>query len=470
MLPAYLEQLSHILGPNDLVVSPAQSNPLLIDERQLYRGRAAAIVQPRTTEQLSQVVSVCAKANVAMVPQGGNTGYCGGATPDESGLQVLINLSKMNQILDIDAASLTLTAQAGVVLADAQNAAANQDMLLPLSMGSQASCQLGGNISTNAGGLAVLRYGTAREMVAGLEVVLPDGQIWSDLKGLRKDNTGYDLKQFFMGAEGTLGIISAAVVRLQPRPRAQITAFLETPDLASAVSTLMLLREHLGDCITSFEYMSREALMLTLVQLNDLRNPLPAATGNFVLMELAAFDDGAGLTEQLTRALQVAILKFDVGDCVVAQNDTQRGDFWRLRESIPEAEKRAGGSIKHDVSVEISKLSEFAVELQKNTLAYVPGCRISLYGHLGDGNIHFNVLAPPTLSAAQFKREFADPISALVHSAAINRDGSFSAEHGVGRLKRDLLASSKDPVGLQLMRKIKRTLDPNGLMNPGKVL
>jgi FAD/FMN-containing dehydrogenase len=248
-VPNYLEQLKRIVGPNDLLVSPADTNPMLIDERQLYRGRAAAIVLPRTTEELSEVVGACAKANVAMVPQGGNTGYCGGATPDESGRQVLINLSKMNQILNIDPASLTLTAQAGVVLSDAQNVVAEQGMLLPLSMGSQGSCQLGGNISTNAGGLAVLRYGTAREMVAGLEVVLPDGQVWSDLKGLRKDNTGYDLKQFFMGAEGTLGIISAAVLRLQPRPRAQITAFLEIPDLASAVSSLMLLREHLGDYV-----------------------------------------------------------------------------------------------------------------------------------------------------------------------------------------------------------------------------
>ncbi|MFT5416302.1 MAG: FAD/FMN-containing dehydrogenase, partial [Gammaproteobacteria bacterium] len=315
-MPVYLEQLSRILGPNDLVVSPAETNPLLIDERQLYRGRAAAIVQPRTTEQLAAIVGVCAKANVAMVPQGGNTGYCGGATPDESGHQVLINLSKMNRILGVDAASLTLSAQAGVVLANAQRAAAEQGLLLPLSMGSQGSCQLGGNISTNAGGLAVLRYGTAREMVAGLEVVLPDGQIWSDLKGLRKDNTGYDLKQFFMGAEGTLGIISAAVLRLQPRPRARITAFLETPDLASAVSTLMLLREHLGDCITSFEYLSREALLLAVAQIKEIRNPLPQATGNFVLVELAAFDDGAGLTEQLAAALQVAIANGTVGDCV----------------------------------------------------------------------------------------------------------------------------------------------------------
>ena len=469
-MPVYLEQLSRILGPNDLVVSPAETNPLLIDERQLYRGRAAAIVQPRTTEQLAAIVGVCAKANVAMVPQGGNTGYCGGATPDESGHQVLINLSKMNRILGVDAASLTLSAQAGVVLANAQRAAAEQGLLLPLSMGSQGSCQLGGNISTNAGGLAVLRYGTAREMVAGLEVVLPDGQIWSDLKGLRKDNTGYDLKQFFMGAEGTLGIISAAVLRLQPRPRARITAFLETPDLASAVSTLMLLREHLGDCITSFEYLSREALLLAVAQIKEIRNPLPQATGNFVLVELAAFDDGAGLTEQLAAALQVAIANGTVGDCVVAHNDTQRGAFWRLRESIPEAEKRAGGSIKHDVSVEISKLSEFASNLQEDTLARFPGCRISLYGHLGDGNIHFNVLASASVSAAQFKRECADSLSALVHSAAIDRGGSFSAEHGVGRLKRHLLASTTDLVSLQLMRKIKRTLDPNGLMNPGKVL
>lgn len=464
-----LIKLREIVGDAGLVTDAQAAGAMLVDERDLYAGRAAAIVQPQTTVELADAVRVCFEAGVGMVPQGGNTGYCGGATPDETGTQVLFNLARMNRVLDIDKQDFTLTAQAGVVLATAQQAAAGHQLLLPLSMGSEGSCQLGGNVSTNAGGLAVLRYGTARELVAGLEVVLPDGRIWSDLKGLRKDNTGYDLKQLFMGAEGTLGIISAVVLRLHPMPRSRVTGWLAIGDIGDAVAVLASLRNQLGDCITSFEYISREALALVLHTLPGARNPLDTAHGNYALVELAAFDDGVALSGEFERAL-VNEMASGLSDVVIAQSEQQRLAFWQLRESIPAAEKQLGGSVKHDVSVPIGGLCAYAKDAVAAMQASFPDCRLSIYGHVGDGNIHFNVLAPEREEPDQFKRLNAAAISNLIHGLAMERSGSFSAEHGIGKLKREVLAEMGDPVGLDLMRQVKAALDPKGLMNPGKVL
>jgi FAD/FMN-containing dehydrogenase len=465
-----LSRLHTIVGDAGFVTDPEIARPMLVDERRQYQGRAAAIVMPQTTRQLADAVRVCFDAGVAMVPQGGNTGYCGGATPDESGAQVLFKLSRMNRIRQIDERGFTLTADAGVVLAEARRAAAARDLLLPLSMGSEGSCQLGGNVSTNAGGLAVLRYGTARELVAGLEVVLPDGRVWSDLKGLRKDNTGYDLKQLFMGAEGTLGIISAVVLRLQPMPRERLSAWLAIGDIGDAVTTLAYLRNRLGDCVTSFEYISRESLALVLGGIPGTRSPLDVPGAHYALIELAAFGADASLAREFERSLDRAISAGYLTDAIVAQSDGQRRAFWRLRESIPEAEQREGGSIKHDVSVVIGALGGFVGDAITATRAQFPRCRLSIYGHVGDGNIHFNVLAPQAQAAVEFKRDSETAISALIHGMAVGRGGSFSAEHGVGRLKRALLAETADPVALGLMRGIKATLDPKGLMNPGKVI
>ena len=469
-MSAALRQLQTIVGDAGFITDPAQARTMLIDERRQYEGCAAAIILPRSTAQLAQAVRVCFDAGIGMVPQGGNTGYCGGATPDESGTQVLIKLSRMNHIRHIDECGFTLTADAGVVLAEAQRAAAAHDLLLPLSMGSEGSCQLGGNVSTNAGGVAVLRYGTAREMVAGLEVVLPDGRIWSDLKGLRKDNSGYDLKQIFMGAEGTLGIISALVVRLHPMPGARQTAWLVIPGIADAIAVLTSLRRRLGDCITSFEYISPEALELVLREMPGMRNPLDMAGGHHVLIELAVFVGSADLVQEFERLLAEMIAVGTVSDAVIAQSETQRRAFWQLRELIPEAEQRAGGSIKHDLSVAIGALGDFTIDAITATLAAFPECRLSIYGHLGDGNIHFNVLAADPSTAAPFKRKNAAAVSELLHGMAVRRGGSFSAEHGIGRLKRAVFADTADPVALGLMRQIKRTLDPTGVMNPGKVV
>ena len=465
-----LNKLHAIVGDVGFVTDATVADSMLVDERGLYKGRAAAIVQPQSTIDLADAVRVCFDAGIAMVPQGGNTGYCGGATPDESGTQVLFSLARMNKLCDVDEHCLTLIAQAGVVLATAQQAAAELDLLLPLSMGSEGSCQLGGNVSTNAGGLSVLRYGTAKELVAGLEVVLPDGRIWTDLKGLRKDNTGYDLKQLFMGAEGTLGIISTVVLRLNPLPRSRITAWLAIRDIADAVATLASLRVRLGDCITSFEYISRESLELVLDTIPGTRKPIESSEGHYALVELAVFDDGVSLKSEFEQTLEEAITATKINDAVMAQNEQQRRMFWQLRESIPEAEKLSGGSVKHDVSVPIGKLGAYTNEAIAAMEMDFPLSRLSISGHVGDGNVHFNVLAREREHAIQFKENNAEAISAVIHSMAMECNGSFSAEHGIGKFKREILADIGDPVGLDLMRRIKATLDPKGLMNPGKIL
>jgi FAD/FMN-containing dehydrogenase len=459
-----------IVGADYVTDNPPADHPFLTDERHLFRGRAAAIVFPKSAKELGECVRVCNDAGIAMVPQGGNTGYCGGATPDQSGRQILFSLQRLNRVIAVDRPGATITLEAGVILSSAQDIASQHNLLLPLSMGSEGSCQIGGNLSTNAGGLAVLRYGTAKEMVAGLEVVLPDGRIWSDLKGLRKDNTGYDLKQLFLGAEGTLGIITAAVLRLHPLPNTTITAWLSVADIDNAVSMLSELRENLGDCLTSFEYISRESLNLVCEHIDGARDPLQTAEGNVVLVELAAYDNGELLRERLENELERTMRNGTINDCAIAQNDTHRRSFWRLRESIPEAEKRAGGAIKHDVSVEIASLGSFIRETRQALREEFPDCRISLFGHVGDGNVHLNVLAGSDVTAAVFKRDCAEAISSRVHKLACDRHGSFSAEHGIGQLKRDLLADTADPISMELMRKIKQTLDPKGLMNPGKVV
>ena len=465
-----LKQLRLIVGEDGFITDLSTAETLLNDQRNLYVGRAAAIVQPLTTAELANAVRLCVDAGIGVVPQGGNTGYCGGATPDESGTEVLFNLSRMDRVIDIDKDGFTMTAQAGVTLATAQQAAAKHQLLLPLSMGSETSCQLGGNVSTNAGGLAVLRYGTARELVCGLEVVLPDGRVWSDLKGLRKDNTGYDLKQLFIGAEGSLGIISTVKMRLYPMPNTRITAWLSIGNIAGAVTVLALLRKQLGDCITSFEYISREALAMVLRSIPGSRNPIDTKEDNHALVELSAFGDDAALNTEFDQVLMEAIEHGVITDAVIAQTEQQRLTFWSLREMIPAAEKQIGGSVKHDVSLPTAELCSYTEEATTALKASFPNCRLSIYGHVGDGNLHLNVIPPEYEKSDAYLRRNSVAISDLVHTMATDRNGSFSAEHGIGKLKRDTLQKLGDPVGLELMRQIKATIDPKGLMNPGKVL
>jgi len=463
-----LAALRDLLGPPGVLSAPADLERYLVDERRLYRGRAAAVLRPDSTHALATAVAWCHAHGVAMVPQGGNTGYCGGATPDESGQQVVISLERMTRVRRVDASAFALTVEAGATLASVQAAAHDAGLLFPLSMGSEGSAQIGGALSTNAGGLAVLRYGTARDLVLGLEVVLPDGRVWDGLRVLRKDNTGYDLKHCFIGAEGTLGIISAAVLKLFPAQSQRETAWLAVDDLAAACRVLAALRHRLGDAMTSFEYISGESLALVLANVPDTSAPQVVSPAH-VLVEIAA-GEGHGLRETFERALLALSDEGLVRDAVLAQNETQRRACWRLRETIPAAEKQLGGSVKHDVSVQIDRLPALERAARSAVLAHVPTARLSVYGHVGDGNLHFNVLAPADADPVPFKTAHAEAVSTLVHEAASVLDGSFSAEHGVGKLKRELLRDVEGPLAIELMRRLKQAFDPLGLMNPGKVL
>ncbi len=465
---AALEHVREIVGAAGVVDDPGQQAAYLIDERRLYRGEAALIVRPASTDEVSRILTVCHEAGLAVVPQGGNTGYCGAATPDDPNRQVLMSLARMNRIRDVDLVGFTMTVEAGVVLARAQAAAAEHQLFFPLSMGSEGSCQIGGNLSTNAGGLAVLKYGTARELVLGLEVVLPDGQVLHGLKGLRKDNTGYDLKQLFMGAEGTLGVITAAVLKLYPQPTERQTAWLAVTDSAAACRLLGEARRISGDCVTSFEYVSRASLDLVLGHVEGVVDPLDRVYDHYVLLEMSAAVAQGSLRELMEHALEAGMASGDVLDGAIAESGPQRSGLWKLRESIPEAEKKHGGAIKHDVSVLISRIPEYLASAPARVAA-ITDCHLSVYGHIGDGNLHYNLLPPAGSDPEHFRKRWAVPVSQAVHGLAAEMDGSFSAEHGVGKLKKGELQRLKDPVDLAAMRAIKQALDPRGIMNPGKL-
>jgi FAD/FMN-containing dehydrogenase len=463
-----LERIAAIVGPSG-IVAPADAAGLLNDERGLYRGAAALVVRPRSVAECAEVVRVCGDFRVGVVPQGGNTGYCGGATPFDGSRQILLSLSRLNRVREVDTVGFTMTAEAGVVLANAQSAAREHGLLFPLSMGSEGSAQLGGNLSTNAGGLAVLRYGTARDLVLGLEVVLPNGDVLSELKGLRKDNTGYDLKALFLGAEGTLGVITAAVLKLFPAPRARETAWLAVRDLAATCRLLGRARRESGDQVVSAEYVSRRSLELVLAHIPAARDPFDRAREHYVLLELASADGEGTLRAQLERILGAALAEGDALDGTVAESEAQRAALWSLRERVPEAERLNGGSVKHDVSVRIAQIPEFVARAEPALGAIAPH-RLSIYGHIGDGNLHFNLLPPEGQTLAAFRAGPAERLSACVHELAAGLGGSFSAEHGVGLLKVSELERYKSREALALMRALKTALDPAGIMNPGKML
>lgn len=464
-----LDRIRAIVGPKGVVDDEAAREGYLIDERRLYRGEAALIVRPATTEEVSQVLATCYEAGLGIVPQGGNTGYCGGATPDDPEGQVLVSLSRMNDVRKIDPVGFTITVEAGAVLATVQEAAVEQDLLFPLSMASEGSAEIGGALATNAGGLAVLRYGTARELCLGLEVVLPDGRIIRGLSGLRKDNTGFDLKSLFCGAEGTLGIITAATLKLFPRPKARQTAWLAVTDAAAACRLLGRARAESGDCVTSFEYVSRPSLELALGYGEGLVDPLDEPHEHYVLLELSSGQSEEQLREVSEAILMSGMEEGEISDGVIAESGQQRSQLWRLRESIPESEKHQGGSVKHDVSVTIDRIPEYLAAAPAR-LARIAECRYSIYGHIGDGNLHYNLLAPAGEDPETFKRAHGGALTESLHGLAAELGGSFSAEHGVGKLKKGELARYKDPEALATMRAIKAALDPKGLMNPGKVL
>ena len=466
---AALTRIAAAVGPRG-VVRPEDAAPLLRDERGLYRGSAALVVRPASTEECAAVVRICYDARIGVVPQGGNTSYCGGATPfDGERRQILLSMSRMNRVREVDAVGFTMTAEAGVVLARAQDAAREQRLLFPLGMGSEGSAQIGGALATNAGGLTVLRYGTMRDLVLGLEVVLANGDVLSELKGLRKDNTGYDSKALFTGSEGTLGVITAAVLKLFPEPQARATAWVAVASIAAACRLLGRARRESGDQVVSAEYVSRRSLELVLRHVDGAREPLGSPAEHYVLLELASADADDALQAKLTRVLAAGLDAGEILDGTIAASEGQRRALWHLRERIPEAERRDGGSVKHDVSVRIARIAEF-VALAEPALAALAPHRLSIYGHVGDGNLHFNVLPPPGQSIDAFRLAHGAAFSTCVHEVAARLDGSFSAEHGVGILKVPELERYKSPAALALMRSLKAALDPHGIMNPGKLL
>jgi FAD/FMN-containing dehydrogenase len=462
--------LRAIVGERGVVAQDAASRaPYENDWRDAYHGHAAAVVRPSSTGEVSRIVALLSQLRVPIVPQGGNTSLCGASVPDESGTQVVVNLSRMNRVREVDPDNNTMTVEAGCVLQTLQEVAAKHDRLFPLSLGAQGSCEIGGNLSTNAGGTGVLRYGNTRELVLGLEVVLPHGRVWNGLRALRKDNTGYDLKQLFIGAEGTLGIITAAVLKLFPLPRSHATAIVAIEDPAAAVKLLSFLRERCGERITGFELVSRVCLDLVLRHIAGSRDPLPQAHPWYLLVELSDSTEGGALDGLLEEALGAAAEGGLVRDAAVAASQAQRNAFWKLREDITEAQKLDGVSVKHDVSVPVSRVPELIESASAALAKRFPEIRIVAFGHVGDGNIHYNCGLPGFEAAREFFRN-APEVNRIVYEVVHSLGGSISAEHGLGQLKRDEVKRYKDPLELELMRSIKATLDPLGLMNPGKVL
>nr|WP_297502081.1 FAD-binding oxidoreductase [Ferrovum sp.] len=457
------------LGESGLLTDPLAVAAHNTDWRGRYQGTAPWVVQPASTAQVIDVIKACANAGVPLVPQGGNTSQCGAATPRVGHPEIILSLSRMNRILELDAENATLVCEAGAVLAQVQKHAEAAGFLFPLSLASEGSAQIGGVISTNAGGTAVLRYGNMRSQVLGLEVVLADGRCWNGLKGLRKDNTGYDLKQCFIGAEGTLGIITRAVLRLYPLPRQRVTAWLSVPSPALAVGLLRFLRAQCGDRISAFELISHSALSLVLHHIPQFQAPLDPLPAWSVLIELEEFDALAPLQGLLEKALVLALEEGLLDNAVLAQSLAEAQALWALRERISEAQKREGISIKHDISVPVSRIPEFIECAGRNLEAAFPGIRVVCFGHVGDGNLHYNLsFADPERNRTLIPQTPA--VNRIVHDVVSTLDGSISAEHGIGQLKVQELVHYKDPVALDLMKKLKMLLDPQGLLNPGKIL
>ena len=440
-----------------------------LDWRKRWRGKALAVVRPGSTDEVAAVVRACAAHRTPIVPQGGNTGLVGGGVPDASGTQVLLSLTRLNRIRGLDRANLTLVAEAGCVLQKVQQAADDAGLLLPLSLAAEGSCTIGGNLATNAGGTQVLRYGNARALCLGLEVVTASGDVWHGLGGLRKDNTGYDLRDLFIGSEGTLGIITAATLALHARPAATMTALAACASLDDAVALLGLAQQQLGAGLTGFEAMNAFSLALVARHMPQLQQPLPASPWT-VLLELSDNEGEVHARERFEGVLGAALERGVIGDAAIAESVAQSRAMWHLRESIPLAQAEEGLNIKHDIALPVSRLAAFCVEAEARLQRAAPGMRLVNFGHLGDGNLHFNVQAPEGADAAAFLREREHEINAIVYGAVAAHGGSISAEHGIGALKRDELPHYKDATALALMRAVKQALDPLGLLNPGRVL
>jgi FAD/FMN-containing dehydrogenase len=467
--PALAERLRAVLGEKGMITDPADMAGYVTEWRGLWTGRAPAILRPATTAECAEAVRLCAEAGLRMVPQAGNTSMVGASVPHEAGDEVVISVSRMNRILEVDPADMTMTVEAGAVLAAVQKAAAEADCLFPLSLGAEGTAQIGGNLGTNAGGNTTLRYGNARDMVLGLEVVLPDGQVLDMLRRLRKDNTGYCLRHLFIGAEGTLGIITKAVLKLWPRPRDTQIAFVAVAGVDAALALLNRFQRHDGASLTAFEYMMRFGLDLVYRHIPGSADPLADRHDHYCLIELSSPRPDASLRQGIEAVLEAAMADGLVRDAVIAESDAQRAALWRLREEHSEAQKCEGASIKNDVSVPVSRVPALIAEASAACEAMIPGIRVCAFGHVGDGNIHFNLSVPEGAEGAAFLKRW-DDVAAAVNAVVRRLGGSFSAEHGVGRLKAKTLAAWREGPELDLMRAIKRTIDPGNLMNPGKVV
>ncbi|MET1115852.1 MAG: FAD-binding oxidoreductase [Comamonas sp.] len=466
--PQLLKRLHAAVGDAGLVRDSAGKAPYETDWLKKWTGRSSIVVRPASTAETAAVMCICHETHTPVVTQGGNTGMSGGATPDGSGAQVVLSTVRMNAIRAVDPLNNTLTCEAGVLLAHIQAAAQEVDRFFPLSLGSEGSCTIGGNLATNAGGIAVLRYGNTRELCLGLEVVLPDGRVWHGLRALRKDNTGYDLRDLFIGSEGTLGVITAAVLKLSPRPVARATAWVGARDIEALVGLLAQLRAECGERLVAFEMMSAPSLALIVAHVADVRAPLAGAHAFHALIELAD-TQGDGLGALLEGSLEAALENDSVQDVALSVSGAQTQAFWKIREGISQAQMRAGKAIKHDIALPISAIAGFARQADAALRALHPEVQIINFGHLGDGNLHYNVLLPLATPPEQLAATTAQ-LNRVVHDLVAQADGSISAEHGVGQLRRDELRHYKSEVEFDLMMRIKQSLDPNQIMNPGKLI
>ena len=466
---ALLDTIRTIVGDRGILTEPTDTAPYAEDWRRLYQGRTSAVIRPGSTAELAAVVALCGRAGTPIVPQGGNTSMVGGAVPNEDGSELILSTARLNRIRELDAADLTLTIEAGVTLKAAQLAAAEQGCLLPLSISSEGSAQIGGVLATNAGGNNTVRYGNARDLVLGLEVVLPDGTVWNGLRRLRKDNTGYCLRQLFVGSEGTLGIIAAAVLKLAPRPKETAVALCGVNSAEAALSLFTRFQAHDAASISAFELMSGLGMSFVVKHISGAVLPLESPAPFYVLVELASPRPGAGLRDMMEQILERALGEDIVNDAAIAESDAQRAAIWRLREEHSEAQKREGASVKNDVSVPVSKVPSFIRQATAACEALLPGVRVVPFGHIGDGNIHFNLEQPVGSDAAWFLAQ-DHVIMDAVNQVVREYDGSFSAEHGIGRLKPYMMPNWRGGTELALMQRIKAAIDPGGIMNPGKVL
>ena len=465
-----LEQFSAVLGKQYVLSEDQDKAPYLTDWRKRYSGKALAVLLPKTTNEVAKLVKICAANHVAIVPQGGHTGFCGGATPDNSGKQVILNLKRMNQIREIDTANQTISLEAGCILQAIQEKAAAQDFLFPLSLGAEGSCMIGGNLATNAGGTNVLRYGNTRDLCLGLEVVTAQGEIWNGMKGLRKDNTGYDLRDLFIGSEGTLGIITAAVMKLYPLPISQWTTLVATENIASTIALLTLFQKRATSLLTGFEMMTQESLALNEKHFPQLANPLKGNPPFTILIELSDHESEEHVRKLLETILEEAFTTNLISDAVIANNLSQANTFWHMREHITLAQAEEGANLKHDITIPLSSLENFILETDALIRQKFPGVRIINFGHLGDGNLHYNIAAPIGIDPKEFNHLHEKPIQELVYAQVERCQGSISAEHGVGQLKLADLRAHKGEVAHQLMKSLKGALDPQNTLNPHKVV